>query len=106
MAKTRKARKRAKRDVQAEDACVKALLCDGVNALLDGDFDTGRPLLRDHIKATVGFIGLGEATGIQAKSLIRMFGPRGNPRANNLFKIIGYLRTNTPFELRDVELAT
>ena len=26
-----------------------------------------------------------------AKSLIRMFGPRGNPQAKNLFSVIGYL---------------
>ena len=35
--------------------------------------------MRDYIKATVGFEKLGEATGTQPKSLIRMFGPRGNP---------------------------
>jgi hypothetical protein len=49
-------------------------------------------VLRDYIKATVGFEKLGEATGTQPKSLIRMFGPRGNPQARNLFGIIGYLQ--------------
>jgi hypothetical protein len=47
-------------------------------------------ILRDYIKATVGFEKLGEATGTQPKSLIRMFGPRGNPQARNYFGIIGY----------------
>jgi hypothetical protein len=47
----------------------KALLRDGVETLLSGDVDTGKAILRDYIKATVGFEKLGEATGTQAKSL-------------------------------------
>ncbi len=47
--------------------------------------------MRDYIKATVGFEKLAVATGTPAKSLIRMFGPRGNPLARNLFCVIGYL---------------
>ena len=41
----------------------------------------------------------GEATGTQPKSLIRMFGPRGNPQARNLFGIIGYLQKQAGVEL-------
>ena len=48
--------------------------------------------LRDYIKATIGFEKLREATGTQPKSLIRMFGPRGNPQAKNLFSVLGYLQ--------------
>jgi hypothetical protein len=54
--------------------------------------NTRKAILRDYIKATVGFEKLGEATGTQPKGLIRMFGPRGNPQARNLFGIIGYLQ--------------
>ena len=43
----------------------------------------------------------GEATGTQPKSLIRMFGPRGNPQARNLFGIIGYLQKQAGVELLD-----
>lgn len=32
-----------------------ALLTEGVNALLEGDVDTGKTILRDYIKVTVGF---------------------------------------------------
>jgi hypothetical protein len=38
------------------------------------------------------FEKLGEATGAPPKSLIRMFGPRGNPQAKNLFSVISYLQ--------------
>ena len=51
--------------------------------------DAGKAILRDYIKATVGFEKLGEATGMPAKSLIRMLALRGNPQARNLFGIIG-----------------
>jgi len=39
-----------------------------------------RPCFADYIKATVGFEKLGERRST-SKSLIRMFGPRGNPQA-------------------------
>ena len=47
---------------------------------------------RDYINATVGFEELGKATGTPTKSLMRMFGPRGNPQARNLFAVIGHLQ--------------
>jgi hypothetical protein len=77
-----------------------ALLREGIDTILDGDVDTGKAILRDYIKATVGFKKLGEATGTQPKSLIRMFGPRGNPQARNIFGIIGYLQKQAGVELR------
>jgi hypothetical protein len=57
-------------------------------------------ILRDYIKATVGFEKLGEATDTPSKSLIRMFGPRGNPQARNLFGVIGYLQKQAGVEFR------
>jgi len=76
-----------------------ALLREGIDAMLSGDVETGKTILRDYIKATVGFEKLGEATGTQPKSLIRMFGPRGNPQAKNLFSVLGYLQKRAGLEL-------
>ena len=70
-----------------------------IDAMLSGDVETGKTILRDYIKATVGFEKLGEATGTQPKSLIRMFGPRGNPQAKNLFSVLGYLQKRAGLEL-------
>ena len=53
---------------------------------------TGKAILRDYINATVGFEELSEVFGKSSKSLMRMFSPKGNPQANNLFGIIGYLQ--------------
>jgi DNA-binding phage protein len=56
------------------------------------EVEVGKAVLRDYINATVGFESLAKATGTPSKSLMRMFGPKGNPRANNLFAVIGKLR--------------
>ncbi len=47
--------------------------------MLAGDIDTGKTILPDYIKATIGFEKLGATTETPPKSLIRAFGPRGNP---------------------------
>jgi hypothetical protein len=39
-----------------------ALLREGIDIMLTGDVDTGKAILRDYIKATVGFEKLAEAT--------------------------------------------
>ena len=77
-----------------------ALLREGVQTMLAGDVDAGKAILRDYIKATVGFEKLGEVTSTPPKSLIRMFGPRGNPQARNLFGVIGHLQKQAGIELR------
>lgn len=77
-----------------------AMLREAVDAMLSGDVETGKSILRDHIKATMGFEALALATGTPAKSLIRMFGPSGNPQARNLFGIIAQLQRQAGVELR------
>jgi DNA-binding phage protein len=70
----------------------KELLREGVECMLAGDTATGKTILRDYINATVGFAEVAEATHISPKSLMRMLGPTGNPRAENLFEIVSFLR--------------
>src|ERR1700716_1911859 len=85
---------------QASDpAFGEALLREGIDTMLGGDVETGKAILRDYIKATVDFEKLGEATGTQPKSLIRMYGPRGNPQAKNLFSVLGYLQKRAGLKL-------
>jgi DNA-binding phage protein len=84
----------------------KELLREGVECLLSGDTATAKMILRDYINATVGFAEVSEATNISSKSLMRMLGPTGNPRANNLFEIVSFLqdREGVRFHIR-TELA-
>lgn len=77
-----------------------ALLREAIDCLLADNVETGKAILRDYIKATIGFEKLGEAMGTQPKSLIRMFGPRGNPQARNLFGVIGYLQREAGVQLQ------
>jgi DNA-binding phage protein len=70
----------------------KELLREGVECMLGGDIATAKTILRDYINATVGFTELAEATHIPSKSLMRMLGPAGNPRANNLFEVVSFLQ--------------
>ncbi|WP_299161079.1 transcriptional regulator [Accumulibacter sp.] len=76
-----------------------ALLKEGVETMLAGDIDGGKSILRDYIKATVGFEKLGAATGSSPKSLIRMFGSGGNPQARNLFGVISHLQRDAGLTL-------
>ncbi len=76
-----------------------ALLEEGIETLLTGDVDSGKAILRDYIKATVGFAQLGAEIGSSPKSLIRMFGPTGNPQARNLFSVISHLQRHAGLTL-------
>src|ERR1700687_612919 len=71
----------------------KDLLREGVECMLTGDTATGKTILRDYINATVGFSEVAEATHIPSKSLLRMLGPSGNPRVENLFEIVSFLQS-------------
>ena len=99
MAVTRDFKELVQKRIARDPAFGDALLREGIDTMLTGDVDTGKAILRDYIKATVGFERLGAATGTQPKSLIRMFGPRGNPQARNLFGIIGYLQQQAGVQL-------
>lgn len=98
MAVTRGFKELVQRRVSEDAAFAEALLREGIDTMLAGDVDAGKAILRDYIKATVGFEKLGEATATPPKSLIRMFGPRGNPQARNLFSVIGYLQKQAGVE--------
>jgi DNA-binding phage protein len=85
----------------ARDAAYRReLLREGIECLLGGDLDTGKAILRDYINATLGFNGLSAVTNISAKSLMRMFGPKGNPQARNLLQVIVQLQRAEHLNLR------
>lgn len=88
--------------VQRDPGFREALFREGIENLLSGDVETGKIILRDFINATVGFTRLSDVTHRSAKSLMRMLGPKGNPQARNLFKIVAYLQRSEGlrFEVR------
>ena len=92
MALTRDFKKTIRARVERDPKFRKELLREGVECMLGGDIATAKTILRDYINATVGFTELAEATHIPSKSLMRMLGPAGNPRANNLFEVVSFLQ--------------
>jgi len=77
-----------------------ALMEEALQSLLDGDVDIARSHLRDLIKGTLGYGELSALTGIPAKSLIRMFGPSGNPTLLNVATVLQVLQQCTGVTLK------
>ncbi len=88
-------RERAARD----PAFRAALFSEAVQSLLAGDMDTAKAALHAYINATIGFAKLATVTGTPVKSLMRMFGPHGNPTAANLSGVIKALQKKTGVRL-------
>ena len=87
---------RARRDPEFREG----LLNEGIGALLDGEVEVGKALLRDYINAAIGFDELGRLTDKSPKSLMRMFGPNGNPQARNLFEVINQIQRHEGVRLQ------
>ncbi len=102
MALTKDFRDTIRERAQADPAFRQGLLREGLALCHAGDFETGRGILRNYINATIGFPKLSRATRISSPSLQRMFGPNGNPSAQNLFGVIAALQKaeGVSFELQ------
>lgn len=87
---------RARRDVRFRQA----LVVEAVQAVFEGNLEDACSALRSCINATIGFEKLGTALGRSPKSLMRMFGPSGNPTAENLLGVIGLLQAETGVRLQ------
>jgi hypothetical protein len=83
----------------------RALLKEAVGAMITGDLETGKSLLRKYINGTIGFVKLGEELGHSPKVLMRMLSPAGNPQAKNLFEIVAFLQKSEGAVLRVVNRA-
>ena len=104
---TRSFKEIVKERVERDPKFRAALLTEAVEQMLSGDLDVGKAVLRDYINATMGFERLARETGTPAKSLMRMFGPRGNPQAKHLLSVLDALQraTGVRLEVRAVRKA-
>ena len=96
---TRSFRETVEARTRRDDKFRQALLAEATQTLLDGDLEEGCSALRSCINATIGFEKLGTALGRSPKSLMRMFGPSGNPTAENLLGVISLLQEETGVRL-------
>lgn len=92
MALTRDFKDTVKARAERDPAFRRGLFEEAIEAFLSNDTETGKLLLRDYVNATVGFEQLGEELHKNPKSLMRMLSAQGNPRADNLFAVVGHLR--------------
>lgn len=99
VALTREFKETVRARANADPAFRAALLAEVVDLFLAGDVEAGKAVLRDFINATIGFEALSERTGTPAKSLMRMVGKHGNPRADNLFAVLRALQEATGVQL-------
>ncbi|TWU31404.1 helix-turn-helix domain-containing transcriptional regulator [Novipirellula artificiosorum] len=79
---------RADRDPEFRDE----LLTEALEAIVCGDVDVAKVMLRDYINATVGFERVGKAVDKDPKSLMRMLSSCGNPNVKNLFSVTRFLQ--------------
>ncbi len=89
MALTRDFKETVRARIECDPDFRKALLEEGAECFLSGDVETGKSVLRDYIIATIGF-----------QDLMRMLGPKGNPRVRNLSAIIGCLQEREGVHLK------
>ncbi len=90
---TRDFRETVQARAKADPAFRAGLYQEAVQCMLDGELAAARTLLRDFINATIGFPTLSARMGVHEKSLMRMLGKSGNPKAANLLAALQALRT-------------
>jgi len=100
MALSRSFKETVKERAQGDPGFRAALLAEAIECFAAGEADVGKALMRDYINATIGFDQLGESLSMDPKNLMRMFGPRGNPRLNNLTIVLSELSRREAVHLR------
>jgi DNA-binding phage protein len=91
---TKQFRKTILERAESDPAFRRHLLTEAINELIGGDLNAGKSILRDYINATITFEGLARKLKKSSKSVHRMLGPRGNPRAENILEIIKILQAH------------
>ena len=69
-------------------------MTEAIHAVVRGDLDVAKILLRDYHKRNRGGVVIGKAVHKSPKSLMHMPGGDGSPTAENLFGVTQYLQKN------------
>jgi len=99
MALTKTIRENVKARIQSDDGFCYALFSHAVEVMLTDDMATAKSVLRDYIDATIGFAELSAESGLTVRYLKRMLQPSGNPRAAEMFRVIGILQRHQGIQL-------
>jgi DNA-binding phage protein len=87
-------------NVKGDPAYAAGLLQEAAQCLLNGELAVARNLVRHVIKGSIGYAELSRRTGTAEKSLVRMFGPSGNPTAENISNVFVHLQRHGRVNLR------
>lgn len=74
--------------------------CGGTKQKQQSHIETDKIVLHDYINATIGFAELGSRVDKSPNSPMRMLGPKGNPRTDNLVKILSCLQKHEGLDLQ------
>ena len=88
------ARARTDKDFREE------LIIEATNALLKGDIETGKCLIKDYLNATEAFSAVADQLHKDEKSIRRMLGPSGNPTLKNFMGILNACSSSEHLDLR------
>jgi DNA-binding phage protein len=102
MALTRDFKETVKDRADRDPEFRKELLTEALEAIVCGEVEVAKTLLRDYINATVGFESVGKAVDKSPKSLMRMLSQDGNPNVNNLFSVTRFLQQKAGVQFRVV----
>lgn len=92
-------REQVKWRIRTDDAFGYALLSEAIEVLLADDMTTAKSVLFDYIDATIGFEELSQQTSLAQDELRDMFSPESDPRAADLFRVIGLLQQHQGIRL-------
>jgi DNA-binding phage protein len=94
MALTREYRETVVARIKRDRKFARALYCEALDALLEGETAEGLSMLRDLVHAKISFKELARQTGLGEKSLHRMLNRNGNPTTRNLGVIVKNIATD------------
>jgi DNA-binding phage protein len=97
---TREFRETVKNRAERDPDFRNGLLTEALEAIVRGELDLAKVLLRDFINATEGFESVGRAIERSPKSLMRMMSVSGNPNAANLFRVTRHLQERAGLAFR------
>lgn len=83
-----------------------ALLAEAMQCFSLGETSIARTVIRDVIKGSIGYAELARLTGTPETSLVRMFGPSGNPTFANVSRVIQRLLEAIGAELQVTFVST
>lgn len=100
MALTRDYKESIRNRAERDPDFAASLMQEALSAVLEGEPETARIILRELVNSTIGFEVLAEELNKSSKSIHRMLSPQGNPTMDNLTSILVALQKGLDTNLK------